>query len=175
MQAEVAEGATAFAVVAIAATLVDGALAPSLASAFRTLTFTRLTLILASVAVASSNADMRNVALCAAVGTLSGFHAAGLLDRSAYARMRARKGWSVAYFYVGHVALHVAPIAGLMPGSERPVTAWHGCAAALLHMTWSLITDLDATYVPMSRAAWRASMSCAFAAELCVPLLTVAS
>ena len=117
-------------------------------------------------------ADMRNVVFCAAIGSLTGFHVAGYLDPSAYARMRRRKGWTVPYFYLGHVVLHVVPVIVLLPDPARPVALEHGCTAALLHLAWYLITDVDAIYVPMRRSVWRLSMAYAIVAELWVPYIS---
>ena len=96
--------------------------------------FTRLTIFFAMVSAVF--ADMRNVVFCAAIGSLTGFHVAGYLDPSAYACMRRRKGWTVPYFYLGHVVLHVVPVIVLLPDPARPshwnmvarprCSTWHG-------------------------------------------------
>ena len=127
-------------------------------------------------------AALRGVGRLLVVFTAASFQAAGALDPSCFARQRRRHGWSVALFYAGHAALHLAPAAhALWWAPSAPLRARDLAAADLLFVAWAHLSSdrvlagrrgappltLDACYVPLRAPwMWHAAMLAGLGAQL---------
>jgi hypothetical protein len=118
------------------------------------------------------------ITTCLVWGTLLSFAAARVLDRTAYARIAARNGWSMRVFHAGNVVVHVLPACATLawpPTASRCPT--DGVLAVFVHATWLAsvagFAGLDELYVPLSPRVWRALFAVAFLAELLAPCVCV--
>ena len=122
--------------------------------------FTQCTLAVAAAGAALGTASsLWAVGSCMVVFTAVTFHCALLLDRTCFARMRAKEGWSASVFHAGNLLLHVAPLTLVVLAPPRSLSPWHVGGASLAYAMWAGVRSggtfcLDHVYVPMRPRAW---------------------
>lgn len=127
--------------------------------------YTRIVLLLFAISHLWNLETLRGVAVASQWGVACSFTCAPVFDHYVYMRMRRKHGWSVLFFYAGHLVLHVLPLCFSVAWLPRP-TMNESTAAVALHGLWFSVVDLDRVYVPMRDEAWLYLFAVAVAAEI---------
>lgn len=131
--------------------------------------FTMINLVACLLAVRERR--LRGIVSCTGVGICTSFHAAHLLDRTAFRRIADKYKLTMAEFWAGNVLCHVAPLGVLAVAWPSAID---GVIAAAVHLTWGLCASggtlrMDSTYVSMSPRSWYALWAAALLTELALP------
>jgi hypothetical protein len=127
--------------------------------------FTRVALLLLATSCLMNSPVLGGVAVATQWGVVASFTCAPVFDPTVYARMRRKHGWSIAYFYVGHILLHLLPLWFAIARLARP-TRRQSAIAVGLHGAWFAFADLDRLYVPLRDGVWLRLFAIAVVAEL---------
>jgi len=124
--------------------------------------YTTISLTLYAIAHATRSAVVSAIAIPTLWGVLTSFSCAVLIDPTAYARLRRKRGWSTLTFWSGYVVLHVLPVC--LPPPCATVEWHHGALAAALHVAWWVAVtrgtmDLGEIYVAAPPRLWYACLA----------------
>ena len=127
------------------------------------LSFTAVCVVVAALGVRSgAGSVLSKVGLCLSIFMNVTFHGAYLVDQTAFARMRAKNGWSPLVFHAGNALFHWAPLAYYVAHDVAgPVEYEHAAMATVLYLAWAAYARdrgtafrFEDTYVPMPAGAY---------------------
>lgn len=127
--------------------------------------FSRLLVLFFVYGYCTRSPDILSVWYACTCGSYFSFTVAPLLDASVYKRMRKKNHWSLATFYAGHAAMHIAPMVFAFVTFARPELK-HGLVACAVHLLWFCMNDVDELYVPLPRRDWHTLMLLAMTGEI---------